>query len=152
MNLFLDGPSASRCSIFNSIDHWSSTRVQWQFACWGLTVHWANSISRWSLTQGDSDKSRPASDPVDSDLHQQSPAGETDGLVHRGFCFHTMNIDCFHLPCLLIDMHKMCCVFGFWFTGNLKKCRGKHIMRVSPVDDVPRYTTCLSWSSPGSPM
>ena len=97
-------------------------------------------------------KSRPASDPVDSDLHQQSPAGETDGLVHRGFCFHTMNIDRFHLPCLLIDMLKMCCVFGFWFTGNLKKCRGKHIMRVSPVDDVPRHTTCLDWTCPGSPM
>ena len=58
-------------------------------------------------------KSRPASDPVDSDLHQQSPAGETDGLIHRGFCFHTMNFDRFHLPCLLIDMLKMCCVFGF---------------------------------------
>ena len=93
-------------------------------------------------------KSRPASDPVDSDLHQQSPAGETDGLVHRGFCFHTMNIDRFHLPCLLIDMHKMCCVFGFWFTGNLKMsgeayhegvtCRWRTTLHHLPGLDFPR--------------
>ena len=113
---FLNAPSASRWSIFNSTDHWSSTRVQWQFACWGLTVHWANSSSFYRCWLR-VDRQVTQSIAISISSH---PLGKPTVWSIEGFASTLWTLTVFTcLACSLICFKSMSVFIGFWFTGNL---------------------------------
>ena len=66
---------------------------------------------------------RPASGPVDSDHHQQSPAGATDGLVHSGISLpcHEYWPFSLALPAQRCAFYPNLILVSHWTTSNRRE-------------------------------